>query len=337
MPEPSPLPTRAAFEAGLETLLETHDGLGVFILAQANAAFDPSVRARLDAPLKVRFDALSTRLQSSATMTDADDDVTVFRQLQAIGLDALEPTQFRRVGPWEVQFNHLRALRPKRMADAVITQLHTPFDPAGFHFNKLFLRKEVFWSGAIAGHRVELLYNKFPFAPLHGILVPEREAELPQYLTETWHHAVWSITETLNATLPGVGFGYNAYGAFASVNHLHFQLFAREEPLPAQQGRWGHNGGDLAYPTTVIRHEDPHEAWDAIASLHAAATPYNLIYAPGHVLIFPRRYQGRYVHSAWTAGYAWYELGGGVTTFSRADFDRLGAADVAAELTRLQS
>lgn len=323
---------RDAFESGLASLLEAHDGLGVFILAQANAAFDSSVRERLAGPLQRRFKRLSERPPASAP----DDDLAVFRRLQAIGPGALEPTRFRRAGPWELQFNPLRGFRPKRMADAVVTQLRKPFDPDGFHFNKPFLRKEAFWSGVINGTPMELLYNKFPFAPLHGLLVPDREAQTPQFLDEARHHHLWAMTEALGAAMPGVGFGYNAYGAYASVNHLHFQMFVRETPLPVQEARWGHNGGAMAYPTTVLRHEDPYEAWDCIHGLHRQSTPYNLLYFPNHALIFPRRFQGGYAHSDWTSGYAWYELGGGATTIDQVDFERLGAADMTAELARLK-
>ena len=322
------------------TLLEAHEGLGTFILAQANGNFDPRVQERLAGSLKERFDRLSRRyvqaLREGAPIADADDDWSVFSRLMTIGRDALQPTRFRRVGPWELQFNPLRFLRLGRIAATRVTGLSKPFDPDGFHFNKPFLRKEAFWSGEIDGTPVDLLYNKFPFAPLHCVWAPDREASMPQYLTEDRHHHVWAVTEAMGEGMPGVGFGYNAFGAFSSVNHLHFQLFVRERPLPVQEARWGHNGGDTAYPTTVLRHEDPHEAWDCIQDLHAESTTYNLLYFPGHLFICPRRYQGGYAHSNWTRGYSWYELGGGTTIFNRADFERLGAADMAAELARLK-
>ncbi len=41
----------------------------------------------------------STRLEAP------EDDLLVFLKLMAVGLENLQPTQFRRAGPWELQFN----------------------------------------------------------------------------------------------------------------------------------------------------------------------------------------------------------------------------------------
>ncbi len=334
----SPENFSAAFISGLGEMLE-HDGLGVFILVCANAGFDERIQQALAGRLKQRFDQYSQQyrdaLSHGRTLPDADDDVLVFLKLMAIGFDALQPTQRRAEGAWEVQFNQLRAFRPPRMANTKVDTLHMPFNQNGFHFNKPFLRKEAFWSGVLQGREVELLYNKFPFVDYHALLVPQREHEAPQFLTHDDHHYMWRISEELGASLPGVGFGYNAYGAYASVNHLHFQMFLREEPLPLQSAQWQHNGGKQVYPSRVERFDNAEAAWRYIETMHRGGDSYNLLYLPGEIYCLPRRLQGSYQHETWTGGFAWYEMCGGMVSFSHEEYSQLSSEMVEAEFSKL--
>jgi len=48
-----------------------------------------------------------------------------------------------------------------------------------------------------------------------------------------------------------------------------------------------------------------------------------------------RRNQGSYTHAPWTAGFAWYELAGGVTAFNRQDY-AIDAEAVRRELGKLR-
>ncbi|RLJ18083.1 hypothetical protein DJ030_04070 [bacterium endosymbiont of Escarpia laminata] len=330
---------RQAFLAGLEDLLE-QPGFGVFILGLANATFDPEIHAALKAPLQYRFEQLAgicrESLSGGREVPAAPDDLVVFLKLMAIGFDGVALTEFRRADEWELQFNHIRAFRPARMTGEKVTGIHRPFDPRGFHFNKPFLRKEVFWEGELHGLEVELLYNKFPFTQFHGLLVPERREREPQYLSHLYHLYIWNLTEELGGCLPGVGFGYNSYGAFASVNHLHFQMFVRQQSLPLEVEQWGHNGGGVPYPVDCLRFGSAPDAWSYLSELHREGISYNLIYRPGCLYCLPRRKQGSYEHAPWTTGYAWYEMAGGVTTTNRADYDNLDAAVIDAELSKLQ-
>lgn len=333
----SPGALRSAFEQKLIELLE-QDVLGVFILVLANASFERSSFERLHRPLaaafarwNARFDAGDDRLAAAPA-----DDVAVFERLRRLGFGRLAVTRWKRLGPWEIQFNQLRALRPPRMSHVAVTCLDEPFDPEGFHFNRPFLRKEVFWEGELAGTRVRLLYNKFPFAELHGLLVPHPSSCTPQSLTQDDHALVWEIALDLGRRLPGLGFGYNAYGAYASVNHLHFQMFMRSSGrYPIESRRWRHNAGNAPYPLPVERHTDGRSAWLAIRQLHAAGHAYNLLYRPGCMYVVQRAIQGSYAHSDWTAGFAWSELAGAVTTFDLDDFERLTEEDLNAEYGRL--
>jgi diadenosine tetraphosphate (Ap4A) HIT family hydrolase len=325
-----------AFEDGLLRLLE-EDGLGTFVLVLANASFEPALFARLQARLAERFEQLAAAyreaLRNANAVADAEDDQIVFLKLLAVGFEHLAPAEQRRAGPWEVQFNPLRALRPPRAARLVPKGIRAELDPHGFHFNRRFLQRELFWSGDLAGREVALFYNKYPFVNRHGLLVPERTRHQPQFLTADDHAHAWRVLEALAPALPGVGLGYNAYGAFASVNHLHFQLFVRG-PLPVEDPGWRHAGGAEPYPLPCEVYASHAEAWTRIAALHAAEQPYNLVYRPGRLYCLPRLRQGTYEQAAWTGGFAWYELAGGFTLFNREAYERLAAEDVARELAR---
>jgi hypothetical protein len=329
---------RAAFVAGLEALLED-EGVGAYILVRANAGFDPQIQELLGGRLARRYRLLAARCRELLALgeepPDAPDDLLVFLKLMALGGGDIGVTELRTSGPWELQFNPLRAFRPKRMSAGSGRGIQTPFRPDGFHFHKPFLRRETFWHGRLLGRELDLLYNKFPFMDMHGLLVPECQAGLPQLLTRDWHHYVWQLAEELGGGLPGVGFGYNAYGAYASVNHLHFQMFVRSWPLPVSQPDWRHNGGERSYPALCRVFERTDSAWEYIDLLHHQETSYNLVYLPGRLYCLPRARQGSYRSARWAAGHAWYEMAGGVVSFRRSDFERLSAADVEAELRRV--
>ncbi len=332
----SPDNLRLAFETGLGRLIE-RDGLGPFILATANASFEPELWEALRPALRKRFNELIAeyrhRLQGGGDIPDGQEDLTVFLKLALLGFDALEPTRFRRAGPWEVQFNPLRAFRPRRMSAQTAEGIRKPFDPDGFHFNKPFMEKEILWEGALDGTDAALYYNKYPFVTRHGLLVPERHEQHPQYLTRHLHNFAWEQAARLGETLPGVGLGYNAYGAGASVNHLHLQLFVSEAPFPVADPRFLHNGGDESYPAHCMALSDVEEAWRQVDTLHRSGTAYNLIYLPGRAYLLPRRTQGSFQLPGWCSTCAWYEMAGGMITFSEEPFHGLLPEHMAELLT----
>lgn len=320
-----PAAFRAHFVQGLAQLARG-EAIGTYILALANASFERELLAELATPLRAGFD----RLQPNPG--DNPADVEVFSRIQANGFENLEEVSHRSLPPWEIQFNPMRALRPPRNAGQEVTDTQKPFDPNGFHFNKPFLRAETIWRGELLGQPVDLLYNKFPFVPLHGLLVPDREAQQPQWLTRDGHHDIWRLAQAL----PEWGFGYNALGANASVNHLHFQSFLRATPLPVELPRWRHNQGDEDYPLACQVFTDCDESFAVLDAWQRQPRAFNLLYRAGKLYAMPRRFQGSHPHSPWTGGYAWYEACGGVVTFRREDFTGLRAEDCHAELARMR-
>lgn len=331
---------RQAFTAGLSDLLQG-GGLGPFILVCANATFDPNIYAATKAKLAALYQALREQyahaLATGRTIQEVEEDLLVFLKIQAIGLEKLKHTEQRRAGQWELQFNHLRSFRPKRITARVPAGIQVDFDEAGFHFNKGFMQKEAFWAGEFGGKDATLYYNKYPFVDFHCLLVPERERKLPQFLTVEYHAYLWELTGQLDATLDGVGFGYNSIGAFASVNHLHFQMFLKPPGFPVMDGAWRHNGGSEPYPTQCLAFDEPRAAWGCIQMMHSDEVAYNLLYTPGRLFVFPRLKQGTYPQPAWSSGFTWHELAGGIIAFNREDYDSLDQGAIRHELAGLDA
>ncbi len=327
---------RAAFADGLGRMLVHGDGLGGYILVLANAAQDPALWQQLESRLEERHYHLAalitSALRQGRILDLPDDDLMVFLKIMAMGFGSAGIVESRPAGPWEVAFNPLRALRPPRASHRRAEGIALTFNPNGFHFNLPSLGQEVLWSGELLTRPARLLYNKFPFVELHGLLVPEPEREWPQLLTPELHGWAWEVADAVGRDLPGFGLAYNSYGAHASVNHLHFQTFVRAHPLPLTNPCWAHNGGDTPYPAHCLSFGDPIEAWAAIDRLHVGAVPYNLLYMPGRMYVLARRPQGSYAQPAWSTGHAWYEMAGGVVTFSRDAYDHLTAEAIEAAL-----
>lgn len=329
---------QGVFERRLSHLID-HDVLGVFILALANASFEPGLYGRLGDELHRAFDRWVERFASGdrRAADAAADDVAVFRQLQACGFQRLSATSWRDCGPWRLQFNLLRSFRPPRMSTAVIDQLYRPFDAQSFHFNKPFLADEVLWEGDIDGTPFRLFYNKFPFAETHGLLVPNPLDCRPQHLQHRDLAKICEVAAVLGAGLPDIGFGYNAFGAYASVNHLHFQMYNRSGGgMPIEDRAWCHNGGTKPYPLPVERHVDPAAAWQSLDRLQRRRIGYNLLIRPGVVYVVSRARQGSYRHSDWTGGFAWAETAGVITLFDEASFRNLSERDIRAEFSAMR-
>lgn len=323
------------FADGLAAMLENHRGLGVYILVLANSAYDSKLWAQLAPALAKRHAELAAGITESLRrgqkLDEPDDDVLVFLKLHAIGLEHVNTLESRRAGPWEVMFNPVRALRPPRISGMKFEGLLRAFDPTGFHFNKPFLAKEILWQGDLAGKPARLLYNKFPFARLHGLLVPEPLRQAPQFLTPELHGWAWDLCA--ESGVPGFCLGYNSYGAGASVNHLHFQSFVPDNPLPLQDARFAHNGGSESYPLPCQRFTDPVESWLELDRLHQRNTPYNLIYSQGCLHLVARVPQDSSKLDAQSRGHGWSEMAGAVTLFSRGVFESLSAAKFEKELS----
>ena len=314
---------------------------GTFILACANATGDESllsdIRPLLEKQYQDLYEACRKAFLKGRNVDVVDEDLLVFLKLHAMGFEEIRLGESRKEGLWKVQFNHLRSFRPKRISQFVHTGLMSEaFNEDAFNFNKPFMARECFWQGELLGRQVDLFYNKYPFADLHGLLVPDRLANHAQLLDIGYHQYIFELCHALGNKFKGIGFGYNSYGAYASVNHLHFQMFVEADGLPVTHACWRHNGGDKEYPANVHVFDSVPAAWKFISDLHAAAQPYNLLYMPGKVFVFPRKTQGTVQVPPWSSGFTWYELSGGFVVFNRDEFKALGTHEIENHLHMLK-
>jgi hypothetical protein len=327
-----------AFALGLRRLLQQDKGMGAFILVLANAQSDAALQAALADELRQRFAELATecraQLSRGESLSAPADDLLVFLKLMALGLEQLPMPRQRQVGPWQLQFNLLRSLRPERAGGEAIVELMRPFNPAAFHFNKPFLASETFWRGEFLGKTSALLYNKFPFMPLHGLWVPEPERELPQFLLPELHQFAWAICRELGTRLPGLGLGYNSLGAGASINQFHLQLFVAAD-LPLERAQWSHLTGEKIYPLDCRRFDQVDAAWAAIEQCHQQNRAYNILYRDSVCYLIRRRFQGQFQRQLWLSALGWSELCGCFTLFNQQQFRELAAESIEQQLSAL--
>ena len=305
------------------------DQVGAFILVLANSLQDDSLRRSLRADIEATFGRMVQRYRAGA-LDATDEDLAVFAALCESGTDSLDVWRTRTAGDWELNYNPLRALRPARASAEKVDSIERDFDAGGFNFNRAFLRPEILWQGQWRNVALRVLYNKFPFAPWHLLIVPEPHKQLPQYLDEARHAFMWGLVEQMQPALPGFAAGYNSIGACASVNQLHFQSFIRAAALPVELPRWQHNGGGEPYPMTCAAAGSVTESWSVLRRLHAGNQPYNLLYRPGCCYILQRRMQGSDGIEPLVRGAGWIEECGVFNIAEQARIETLGAD----ELTR---
>jgi hypothetical protein len=317
-------------------------GLGTFVLVCANAYFNSEVLTTLKTDLQQSFErlhALCADFLSHGRLFDDRyaEDFLVFLKMALVGLENLQVTEHRQVGPWNVQFNHIRSFRPQRAAAHPVVSIDMPFSDLQFFYHARILERESFWRGQLNRKNAFLLYNKYPFARLHSLLLLEPERRLRQLLDAEMLAWAWETVGSLSATLPGFGLGYNSLGTFASVNHLHFQTFIEPRGMPVTMSRWKHNGGIEEYPLPCQVFGDWRLAWDWINGIHRRdKTSYNLLITPEWIYGFERQRQGTYAHTKWTSGFAWFEATGNILTFSKDDFQNLSAEQVAREFEKIR-
>lgn len=329
---------KQAFRDGLHTILLQPD-LGCFILVCANVFGDEELHRQMLPALERQFAVLKQSYMAGGLdkgdITATAEDRDIFQQIITQGLDTIPTVQYRQVGDWLCQFNQLRTFRPKRMAAQPVATLQQAYDAAGFNFNKAFIQKERLWEGEWYGRQLAWYYNKFPFVRYHGLLVLARQAQQPQYLTAAAHDVIWQLVTECGESFPDLGIGYNSLGAFASVNHLHFQWFLEPAGLPIMSRHWQHNGGSQPYPLSCYHETNPQQAWQRISSWHAQGVPYNLVYSPQGLYALPRQRQGDISHQDWTSGFSWIETAGHMLVQSATAFAQLSASEIEMEMAKL--
>jgi diadenosine tetraphosphate (Ap4A) HIT family hydrolase len=293
------------------------DELGAFILVLANSRQDGFIQKQLDDDLTNTFAVLKDNF-AAGKLNATQDDIDVFQQLLDAALQDIPVWQYRMAGDWEIARNSLRRLRPARASTQVLRSIRQDFDETKFHFNKPFLKPEILWQGEYQDNCIRVLYNKFPFSDYHLLIVISPEKNLPQELTREMHAAVFAMVKDVAAKFPGFGIGFNSLVAGASVNHLHFQGFVREQKFPVEIESWKHNGGRSEYPLQVTGFADAAASWKYIAHLIEQNRAFNCLYRNDRCYVIPRKFQGTVELPDWLTGAGWLDMAG-VMTVSDAD------------------
>jgi len=301
--------------------------LGILILLSAQATFNNRLYKKAEARLNSVFKNLSAGIKSIQDNLK-NDDYSVASKILELGWKNIEKVSFKKVNKvWDVQYNQLRTLKPRRNAVEKTESIYKKFDKNSFNFNKPFLKQERFKKCKCSGMDVSLFYNKFPFVPYHTLLVPEQEENHPQFLKRKFHYYACDLMKTVK----GFAIGYNSIGAYASVNHLHFQLFIESEKMPVCNPIWKHNGGKREYPAKCFVFESKVASWKFISELHSNNIPYNILYTKEKTYIFPVNFQKMHKNTIFPLGFAWIELSGSFINVTKKDYDKITEKQILGE------
>ncbi|CAA6660362.1 unnamed protein product [Spirodela intermedia] len=132
------------------------------------------------------------------------------------------------------QLNEGRHLK-KRPTEFRVDQVLQPFDPRKFNFTKVGQEEVLFRFEESADEKAHY-FDKAPVSPIeygHVLLIPRVLECLPQKIdSESFFLAVKMAAE---AGSPYFRLGYNSLGAFATINHLHFQAYYLSVPFPVEK------------------------------------------------------------------------------------------------------
>jgi hypothetical protein len=167
---------RQVFHSGLDRLLaQPRPTPAQLVLVMANA-----IMLRDQALLERVHQLASPHLNPGPAAAEPGEDVQILRY--ALGAPDPFALIHHRTTPAGrlLQFNELRARRPKREAGAAATTIHRPFEPDKFNFTRI--PDESYWQGESQGRGLSLYYNKYPFEPYHTSIVLEPTAGHEQFL-----------------------------------------------------------------------------------------------------------------------------------------------------------
>lgn len=323
---------KQAFAEGLAGILQTRTA-GTFILACANIFQHPEMMGTHRKPLSEVYAHIEEYYRmcerKKQQPDDSADDVSVMRQIIAIGLDKLEPLQSRVIEThgvsYHLGYNQLRSFRPARMSTVKDICLNTCFKQDAFHFDKAFLKKEIFAEGEYHGRQVSLLYNKFPFVRYHALLLVDKARHNSQYLSKEYLDYVFHLQTSAQEQIPDLVITYNSLGAGASVNHLHFQVFLEDQALAVFSRKFAHNGGPEAYPASCCVFTNIDDGWHHIQKHHAANVPYNLIFKDNRIFCLPRKVANKEFPEIDISTYGWSDMAGAFNLNDKDVFKQISA------------
>ena len=276
------------------------------------AELDPALQDRVITALN----SCSAAAAKKTTVLSDDDRVLLELRQQYSDIGSIPAVKELQVGPYLVEFNPLRALRPRREAERRASALRVPIDPNAFHYGKERLAHEVISDFEAAGVTISHMLNKFPFAKGHTLFVPCRTGKkdgsrYPQFL----EGELFPLLQALAERHPERVIVWNSLGAYGSVNAAHFQAAdnPRDFPLIAADNERATQGKlEAGYRSTAPYHNQErvvvsHELFigrqrfsalrDSIEDIHAAHLDgravcfYNIICHADRVYNFVRKAQ----------------------------------------------
>lgn len=276
------------------------------------------------------------RLDYGCGFETPDDPIVLSEAFKRIsdGKVRIDKTTRARIGGFVVQYNFVRGYRPKRGARKISIALDEPFDAGKFNYAIRECDPEEFASRRYGRNlSVDLLFNRYPFAPYHFLWIPNRKkGRHNQYLRPKEDGAIleaaWSFVAE-EGLGEGIRLCYNSNGAHASVNHLHLQGFFLTDDWepPIEDFIKNHDGtsGGLQcyFPGTrwISKSGGVEGLKDFIGEMNRRYHKYkekNIAYhfcitAKG-IVCFPRKHQGDKKYFAllekapFTTGYAFFEM-----------------------------
>lgn len=253
------------------------------------------------------------------------------------------------VDKFSLQYNFIRGFRPPRGAKRLDIHFDEPiqFDdkgkPVGFNYASEECSLERFTTLNHEGIPIDILFNRYPFAPYHFLWVPNR---IPkglkdihnQYLDQKKDAAIieaawYAVTE--QGFGEGIRLCYNSNGAHASANHLHFQgfLITQDWKPPFEEVVRQHDGSSEELKDCYFQGARWLSKSDGISGLknfidemnrkykeylenpsENERLAYNLCLTPSGIACFPRKHQANEEYfrllekSKFTTGYAFFEM-----------------------------
>eukprot|EP00798_Chlamydomonas_sp_ICE-L_P017418 gene17418-23719_t len=142
------------------------------------------------------------------------------------------------------QLNEGRATQ-KRPTEVHVDQVVQPFDSAKFNFTKAYKREALFQfeptsnksklmeAASASSNLSVVLINISPIEFGHVLLVPHVNECLQQLVDPST--MLMALHFALEAGNPYFRVGYNSLGAYATINHLHFQAYFLQTPFPCER------------------------------------------------------------------------------------------------------
>ncbi|GLJ52892.1 hypothetical protein SUGI_1126720 [Cryptomeria japonica] len=220
------------------------------------------------------------------------------------------------------QLNELEEWHLKKQpAELQANQVLQPFDPSKFNFTKVGQCELLFSIKMSEDENCELIpkasvktddnlviMNIHPIEYGHVLLVPRALCCLPQMIDINSFELVIEMAAAVNNCFFRIG--YNSLGAFATVNHLHFQAYYLANPLPVEvactqliPGDWQRSGLKIFelvdYPVKGLLFEigqNLGQMAEVVAtlccSLQNINTPFNILISDcgTRIFLFPQCY-----------------------------------------------